>query len=152
MVISSFIFSLKRWTGSDKNPQHNDGEGPRGQDRNNVVLLDAPKVAKDDTDYSEYGDLTGSYPEHLDDATFLGLSRHDLVSLAYARGNYQSFLYFKATGTTFTDIVSIVFIGGDFEKVLVHLDCVIVNSNNQDTFKLIIKGKRQICKICKKSQ
>ena len=88
LVISSFIFSLKRWTGSDQNPQNNDGEGPRGQDRNNVVLLAAPKVAKDNPDYSEYGDLTGSYPEHLDDTTFLGLSRHDLINLAYARGNY----------------------------------------------------------------
>lgn len=75
-----------RWAGSDNNPRNNDGEGPAGEDRNNVVLLAAPRVQKSDPDYSEYGDLTRSYPEHLDNATFLGFTRSDLVNLALARG------------------------------------------------------------------
>eukprot|EP00163_Fabomonas_tropica_P005834 TRINITY_DN1547_c0_g1_i2.p1 TRINITY_DN1547_c0_g1~~TRINITY_DN1547_c0_g1_i2.p1 ORF type:complete len:669 (+),score=214.26 TRINITY_DN1547_c0_g1_i2:389-2395(+) len=46
-----------QWTGSDTNPNGNDGQGKRGTDRSNVVQLAEPSM---------------SYPMHKDDQTMLG--------------------------------------------------------------------------------
>jgi len=73
-----------QWTGSNTNPNNNDGQGRQGSDRNNVVPL-ASAV------YDEGGPATSpatsghwgrSYPAKLTHANFLGWSFEDLVKLA----------------------------------------------------------------------
>ena len=63
------ILSIIRWTGSNSNPNNNDGQGKAGTDRSNVVLLKE----------NEWG---RNYPPHLDSTTFLGLDKSSLHNLA----------------------------------------------------------------------
>ena len=76
-----------RWTGSNTNPNNNDGQGRAGTDRSNIVLLDGPNYAEGDGTAMESSPAIGhwgnSYPAHLDDDdNFLGLSREDRQNLA----------------------------------------------------------------------
>ena len=78
---------LCRWTGSNTNPNNNDGQGRAGSDRSNIVLLR-------DQNYDEgmpgravplgrkFGHFGNSYPAHLDNASFLGFPRHIKQNLA----------------------------------------------------------------------
>lgn len=72
-----------QWTGSNTNPGNNAGQGTRGSDRSNVVLL-AEQIYPEGTDdkIDTYGHWGRSYPEHLDNTTLLGLSREDQIKLA----------------------------------------------------------------------
>ena len=58
-----------RWTGSNTNPNNNDGQGKAGTDRSNVVLLSS----------NEWG---RNYPSLLDQTNLLGLDRTSLHNLA----------------------------------------------------------------------
>ena len=82
-----FIFDDSRWTGADTNPRNNAGQGPRGQDSSNVVLL-AAQVYPEGTPGSicpkKYGHWGRNYPENVTVANFLGFSLDDKIKLAYA--------------------------------------------------------------------
>ncbi|XP_065192405.1 protein DD3-3-like [Sycon ciliatum] len=76
-----------QWTGSNTNPNNNDGQGRRGTDRHNAVMLHEPRYperpAQDPLLREQvFGKWGLSYPQHLDNTTFLGLSREDTDSLA----------------------------------------------------------------------
>ncbi|XP_078384681.1 protein DD3-3-like [Oculina patagonica] len=58
-----------QWTGSNTNPNNNDGQGKAGTDRSNVVLLKS----------NEWG---RNYPSLLDSTNLLGLERNSLHNLA----------------------------------------------------------------------
>jgi len=76
------------WTGSDDNPQNNAGEGEAGTDRSNIILLNGPQysfVQKAKADAGEkYGHWANSYPENINNGTFLGFSHDDARSLVHA--------------------------------------------------------------------
>lgn len=72
-----------QWTGSNTNNRNNDGQGLAGTDRSNVALL-RPQNYPEGTlvpPGHEFGHWGNNYPAHLDNVTFLGLSRTDLESL-----------------------------------------------------------------------
>eukprot|EP00794_Sanderia_malayensis_P006165 gene6165-6876_t len=76
-----------QWTGSNTNPNNNDGQGLAGTDRSNVLLLEAQRYNEGKSVQSEtrFGHFGNNHPEHLDKVKFFGLSRSDLVSLAMLR-------------------------------------------------------------------
>ena len=80
----------KRWTGSNTNPNNNDGQGKQGTDRSNVVLLRQQNYPEGATPTS-FGYWSNSYPAHLDARTsaFLGMVRQDREDLA-TLGNCES--------------------------------------------------------------
>lgn len=87
-----------QWTGSDKNPGNNDGEGKRGQDRNNVVQLTSQNYpegtpGKAVPENLKNGQWGNNYPAHLNAVNFLGLPKADLVNLAV-----------KSKATTYFDL------------------------------------------------
>ncbi len=72
-----------RWTGSNKNPQNNDGEGRRGTDRSNVVLLKSQVYSEGrEKASSVHGHYGRSYPENIDAGGVLGLNKDELTKLA----------------------------------------------------------------------
>lgn len=76
-----------QWTGSNTNNANNDGNGQARSDRNNIVLLNN-QVYPEGRGVSfgpgqKYGHYGLNYPMHLDNATFLGLSRQDRENLAF---------------------------------------------------------------------
>ena len=74
-----------RWTGSNTNPNNNDGQGRAGTDRSNIVLLTESVFAEGSESSGErYGHWGRSYPAHLTkgNQTFLGLDRSDREALA----------------------------------------------------------------------
>ena len=78
---------LCRWTGSNTNPNNNDGQGRAGSDRSNIVLLrdqNYPEGApgKAVPLGSKFGHFGNSYPAHLDNGSFLGLPRQIRQNLA----------------------------------------------------------------------
>ena len=82
---SSSFFLLISWSGSDDNPNNNAGQGEAGSDRSNIILLDNAKypfaqAAKADKP-NKYGHWANSYPMHLSNGTFLGLSKEDAITL-----------------------------------------------------------------------
>lgn len=86
-TITTLLFVLCRWTGSNTNPNNNDGQGRAGSDRSNIVLLRDQVYAEGTPGVavplgSKFGHFGNSYPAHLDNITFLGLPRHIRQSLA----------------------------------------------------------------------
>lgn len=76
-----------QWTGSNTNPENNDGQGLRGTDRSNIALLTTqnypegtPNVAVPEG--QKNGHWGNNYPEHLNAASFLGLPKIDRLNLA----------------------------------------------------------------------
>jgi hypothetical protein len=76
-----------RWTGSDTNPLNNDGQGKKGSDRNNALLLrDKSYPEGNGVQYGPaptYGQFGNNYPMRLNESQFLGLSEKDLIKLAF---------------------------------------------------------------------
>lgn len=64
-----FLHPLFRWTGSNTNPNNNDGQGKAGTDRSNVLLLNSDEWGR-------------NYPTLLDKTNFLGLDRDSLHNMA----------------------------------------------------------------------
>lgn len=58
-----------QWTGSNTNPNNNDGQGKAGTDRSNMLLLNSDEWGR-------------NYPTLLDKTNFLGLDRNSLHNLA----------------------------------------------------------------------
>lgn len=81
---STLFYVACRWTGSNTNPNNNDGQGRAGTDRSNVVLLHAQNYAEGMVKTDTFGHWGNSYPEDLDttNTSFLGLSRADRQALA----------------------------------------------------------------------
>lgn len=72
-----------RWTGSNTNPNNNDGQGRAGTDRSNMVLLREQVYDEGMPEEGKMGHWGRSYPQHLDhENTFLGFSREDRQALA----------------------------------------------------------------------
>ncbi|WP_411025199.1 hypothetical protein, partial [Salmonella sp. s54836] len=76
-----------QWTGSNTNPNNNDGQGRAGTDRSNIVLLKGPgyddiSVPQSFLDGTQYGWWSRSYPELLTENTFLNMSRDLADNLA----------------------------------------------------------------------
>ncbi|XP_038054234.1 protein DD3-3-like [Patiria miniata] len=75
-----------QWTGSNTNPNNNDGQGLPGTDRSNIVMLESPAYAEGGLSYyapyTKNGQLGRNYPLNLDETTFLGFSRADLQDMA----------------------------------------------------------------------
>lgn len=73
-----------QWTGSNTNPNNNDGQGKAGTDRSNVVMLEKQRYPEGEPKSAEekHGQLGLSYPEHLSRSDFLGFSKKDLTELA----------------------------------------------------------------------
>ena len=102
-------FSLSRWTGSNTNPNNNDGQGRAGTDRSNMVLLRPPNYPEGDSSAGPaVGHWGNSYPALLDtsdNSTLLGLSREDRENLA-TLVNCESSCVFTQTHThTYTHII-----------------------------------------------
>ena len=78
---------ISRWTGSNTNNANNDGNGQARSDRNNIVLLNSPVYPEGNGVQfgpgPKFGQYGLNYPMHLDNGTFLGLSRSDAESLAF---------------------------------------------------------------------
>ena len=76
-----------QWTGSNTNNANNDGNGQARSDRNNIVLLNSPVYPEGNGVQfgpgPKFGQYGLNYPMHLDNGTFLGLSRSDAESLAF---------------------------------------------------------------------
>lgn len=70
-----------QWTGSDDNPGNNAGQGQAGSDRSNMVQLRPPQyedVINAAADFGvKHGHWGNSYPDHLKNTSFLGLSDAD---------------------------------------------------------------------------
>ena len=82
------ILIISRWTGSNTNPNNNDGQGRAGTDRSNIILLRKQNFPEGTPGLAvplqlKHGHWGNSYPAHLEDnITFLGLPRADRQSLA----------------------------------------------------------------------
>lgn len=88
------IFINNRWTGSNTNPNNNDGQGKAGTDRNNVILLRPPQYPETTPKSGTYGHWGNNYPQHLDESVFLGFSRKDLQHLSILdNGLYTDDIY-----------------------------------------------------------
>jgi hypothetical protein len=71
-----------QWTGSNTNPNNNDGQGKQGTDRSNIVML-ADKVYQEDGQPASYmGQFGRSFPNNIRMTSFLGLSDKDEQRLA----------------------------------------------------------------------
>lgn len=90
LLLRLFVVVLCRWTGSNTNPNNNDGQGQAGTDRSNVVLLREQVFDEGIPEEIKMGHWGRSYPQHLDaETTFLGLSREDRQALAVLdKGTY----------------------------------------------------------------
>lgn len=85
MYVSIFLSltHTSRWTGSNTNPNNNDGQGQAGSDRSNIVLLRPQNYPEGTPEEGKMGHWGNNYPAHLDsNMTFLGWSRDDRQSLA----------------------------------------------------------------------
>ncbi|ELT93316.1 hypothetical protein CAPTEDRAFT_125179 [Capitella teleta] len=78
-----------QWTGSNTNPQNNDGQGRAGTDRSNVVLQRA-QIYPEGSGVAyvvneKHGHWGRSYPEMVRNTTLLDLSQEDIINLATLR-------------------------------------------------------------------
>lgn len=75
-----------QWTGSNSNPNNNDGQGRQGTDRSNIALLTGQNYAEGTgvyyAPYGVSGQYGNSYPQNLGNATFLGLDEQMLINMA----------------------------------------------------------------------
>ncbi|KXJ20058.1 protein DD3-3 [Exaiptasia diaphana] len=84
LVIPEGDYVHFQWTGSDTNPRNNDGQGKRGTDRSNVILIHSepnkspPRV---------YGQWSRNYPAKITNGNFLGFTEKDLKTLATISGS-----------------------------------------------------------------
>lgn len=88
-----------RWTGSNTNPNNNDGQGRAGTDRSNIALLRAQNYPEGMPKTETFGHWGNNYPEKLDafNTSFLGLSREDRQSLATLGTRKQTYCVVNLT-------------------------------------------------------
>lgn len=86
MLLSMEDYIHIQWTGSNTNPQNNDGQGLRGTDRNNIAVT-TKQIYPEGTpgaavaEGKKFGHWGNNYPAHLNAVNFLGLSKADLKTL-----------------------------------------------------------------------
>jgi len=83
-----------QWTGSNRNPQNNDGEGRAGTDRSNMVILKPPQFAEGNPNLPVAQDLVsgqfgGSIPDCLCNSTLMDFTYTDRNLMAVA-GNTRN--------------------------------------------------------------
>jgi hypothetical protein len=72
-----------QWTGSNTNPNNNDGQGKRGTDRSNMVILRDTNYNEAGVQTSDVGHWGNSYPvKDVLDTPFLGLDKESIIALA----------------------------------------------------------------------
>ncbi|KAK3607199.1 hypothetical protein CHS0354_008883 [Potamilus streckersoni] len=80
-----------QWTGSDKNPPNNAGQGKAGTDRNNALLLTSQLYPEgNDVPFGPgpvFGHYGNNYPNSLNNAFFLDLRKTDLIQLSFLKPN-----------------------------------------------------------------
>ena len=96
MCLRSLIFF--RWTGSNSNPNNNDGQGRAGTDRSNVVMLTNQQYPEGTPGLAveigkKFGHWGTNYPQRVDNTSFFGFTRTDLKNLAILQSGEQ-FAYF----------------------------------------------------------
>ena len=105
----TLILSVSRWTGSNTNPNNNDGQGRAGTDRSNMVLLRPPNYPEGDGSAGPaVGHWGKSYPALLDtsdNSTLLGLSREDRENLATLVNCESSCVFTHTHSLTHSDIM-----------------------------------------------
>lgn len=117
-------FNPLRWTGSNSNPNNNDGQGRAGTDRSNVVLQKAASYNEGAglayVGTEKHGHWGRSYPEMIDETKLLGLSRDDLIDLAILR----KCLYWMCIHRLFdyVPLMSILSLIDQFGGEMSHLD------------------------------
>jgi len=87
LVASVNSYIHVQWTGSNTNPNNNDGQGRAGTDRSNIVLLGMMNFDEGNgmavANSPKNGHWGNSHPSHLDhNQTFLGWSRGDRQTVA----------------------------------------------------------------------
>ena len=81
---SDITLPLYRWTGSNRNPGKNAGQGKAGTDRSNVILLEEQVFDEGKPKQSiTFGHFGRNYPENLNDDRILGFSMVDSKKLAF---------------------------------------------------------------------
>jgi len=67
-----------QWSGSNNNPQNNDGQGRAGTDRSNIILMEREVFQEGAVNPADrYGAYGRSYPQHINESSFMGLTRED---------------------------------------------------------------------------
>ncbi len=84
-----------QWTGSNRNPPNNDGQGVAGSDRSNLVPLTYRKFGQDISLKDHYGYFAVNFPQNLSSIGFLGLDKSNRIKLALS-GSYSMNLLFFA--------------------------------------------------------
>uniref|UniRef100_H2Z0Z1 Protein DD3-3 n=1 Tax=Ciona savignyi TaxID=51511 RepID=H2Z0Z1_CIOSA len=84
LQLTSGSYVHMQWTGSDSNPNNNDGQGRQGTDRSNMVMLKSPVYTEGNpsSKVGVWGQLGSTMAEHLNTASIGGLPLEDLKSLA----------------------------------------------------------------------
>ncbi|CAF0819348.1 unnamed protein product [Brachionus calyciflorus] len=81
-----------QWTGSNKNPLNNAGQGLAGTDRSNIVLLTNKTFGISSNSFYAPLELNGdygvNYPLSVNQANFLGMTKEDLIRLALLEENH----------------------------------------------------------------
>eukprot|EP00794_Sanderia_malayensis_P009192 gene9192-10166_t len=84
LSINSGDYVHFQWTGSNTNPGNNAGQGRRGTDRSNVILLRKQVYPEGKPKSSSiHGHFGANFPMNLKDDAFLGLGMEDTKKLAF---------------------------------------------------------------------
>jgi len=76
-----------QWTGSNTNPNNNDGQGRQGTDRTNIVQLASKTYEEDGQPGNTNGQFGRSFPSNVNDDSFMGLSYAQMKDLALNGAN-----------------------------------------------------------------
>ncbi|RDD42900.1 Protein DD3-3 [Trichoplax sp. H2] len=87
LMVSKNSYVHVQWTGSNTNPNNNDGQGRAGTDRSNIVMLRNKNYPEGSTRSSQFGHWGNNYPSMLARSNFTGFSAQDLVNLALLSPN-----------------------------------------------------------------
>uniref|UniRef100_A0A0B7ALW1 Protein DD3-3 n=3 Tax=Arion vulgaris TaxID=1028688 RepID=A0A0B7ALW1_9EUPU len=85
LEVSTESYVHVQWTGSNTNPNNNDGQGLAGTDRSNIVLLGSQVYPEGNANNNKenYGHFGVNNPMAIENATFLSLSSDDALTLAF---------------------------------------------------------------------
>ncbi|XP_072025682.1 protein DD3-3-like [Amphiura filiformis] len=80
-----------QWTGSNTNPNNNDGQGLPGTDRSNMVPLAEQVYSEGGSSYYapniKYGHFGRSYPQEIMNSTFAGFTIETMTNMAVTQPN-----------------------------------------------------------------
>lgn len=100
LVTSKNDFIHIQWTGSNTNPQNNDGQGLAGTDRNNMVLI-GPKRFQPVPTTLNGATINGHYGANLflpiTNVSFLSFDKNDLTRLALLQLSKRVFIFINVS-------------------------------------------------------